>query len=201
MARRNVIVSSVIVMLVLAVCAAVYAGQEGGVVLPEAVKAAIKALYPAGAIGEAKEEKEGLKLYGVEVDANGVKAEITADAEGLIAEVTTKEKVESLPAAVAQAVTAQGGKAIEAEKEVTHAQLKLVKLDAPVTKYEVKIEKDGKTTEIQIAADGKILPQECEKEMKKCDKEMKEQMKCDKDKKEKKECKKDKKDKDEDDDD
>ena len=186
MARRNVIVSSVIVMLVLAVCAALYAGQEGGVVLPEAVKAAIKAIYPAGEIKEAKMEKEGLKLYEVEVDENGVKAEITADAEGTIAEVTTKEKVEGLPPAVAQAAAAQGGKVIEAEKEVTHAQIKLVKLDAPGKTYEVKIEKDGKTTEIEIGADGKILPQECEKEKKKCDKEIKE----------KKECKKDKEDKD-----
>lgn len=194
MAKKNVIVSSVIVMAVLVVCTAVYAEYEGGVVLPEAVKAAIKALYPAGEIEEAKIEKEGLKLYVVEV--NGVEAEITADAEGTIAEVTTEEKVESLPIAVAQTVAAQGGKAIEAEKEVTHAQIKLVKLDAPVTTYEVKIEKDGQMTEIEIAADGKILPQECEKEKKKCDKEMKEKMKCDKDKEAKKECKKDKEDKD-----
>ena len=196
MVKKNVIVSSVIVLAVLAVCAAVYAEHEGGVVLPEAVKATIKALYPAGAIEEAKIEEKGLKLYEVEVDANGVEAEITADAEGTIAEVTTKEKVESLPAAVAQTVAAQGGKAIEAEKEVTHAQIKLVKLNAPVTTYEVKIEKDGKTTEIEIAADGKILPQECEKEKIKCDKAIKEKKEWDK---EKKECKKDKEDKDEDD--
>ena len=191
MVRKNVIVSIVIVMAVLVACAAVYAEKhKGEVVLPEAVKAAIKALYPAGEIEGAKIEKEGLKLYEVEVDANGVKAEITADAEGTIAEVTTKEKIESLPAAVAQTVTAQGGKAIEAEKEVIHAQLKLVKLDAPVTTYEVKIEKDGKTTEVEIAADGKILKQGDEKEKKECDK----------DKKEKKECSKDKKDKDDDED-
>jgi biopolymer transport protein ExbD len=190
MARRNVIVSSVIVMAVLAACAAVYAEKlEGKVELPEAVKSAIKALYPAGEIKEAKMEKEGLKLYEAKVDANGAKIEIKADAEGTIAKATTKEKVESLPAAVAQAVTAQGGKAIEAEKEVTYSQIKLVKLDAPVTTYEVKIEKDGKTTEIEISTDGKILPQECPKE----------KMKCDKDKREKKECKKDKEDEDKDD--
>jgi len=174
MVRKNVIVSIVIVMAVLVACAAVYAEKhKGEVVLPEVVKSAIKALYPAGEIEEAKIEKEGLKLYEVEVDANGVKAEITAGAEGTIAEVTTKEKIESLPAAVAQTVTAQGGKAIEAEKEVTYAQLKLVKLDVPVTKYEVKIEKDGKTIEIQIAADGKILKQGDEKEKKECDKDKK----------------------------
>jgi glucose/arabinose dehydrogenase len=171
MAKKNVIVSSVIVLAVLVVCAAVYAEHEGKVTLPEAVKAAIKAIYPAGEIEEAKIEKEGLKLYEVEVDTNGVEAEITADAEGTIAEVTTEEKVESLPAAVAQTVAAQGGKAVEAEKEVTHARVKLVKLDAPVTTYEVKIEKDGKMTEIEMAADGKILPKECEKEKKECKKD------------------------------
>jgi uncharacterized protein involved in high-affinity Fe2+ transport len=174
MVKKNVIVSSVIVTAVLVACAAVYAEKhEGKIELPEAVKSAIKALYPAGEIEEAKMEKEGLKLYEVEVDANGVEAEITADAEGTIAEVTTKEKVESLPAAVAQTVTAQGGKVVEVGKEVTHARIKLVKLDAPVTKYEVKIEKDGKTTEIQIAADGKILKQENEKEKKECNKDKK----------------------------
>jgi biopolymer transport protein ExbD len=199
MAKRNVIVSGVIVMLVLGVCAAVYAGHEGEVVLPEAVKAAIKALYPAGAIEETKMEKGC--LYEVEVEENGVEAEIKADAEGTIAEVTTEEKIESLPAAVAEAVASQGGKAIEAEKEVTHARFKLVKLDAPVTTYEVKIEKDGKTMEIKIAADGKILPGECPKEKMKCCKAMEDKMKCEKDKMEKKECSKDKEEGDDEDED
>jgi uncharacterized membrane protein YkoI len=198
MAKRNVIVGGVIAILVLATCAAVYAGCGGGVVLPEAVKAAIKALYPAGEIEEAKMEKEGLKLYEVEVEENGAEVEVTADADGTIAEVTTEEKVENLPPAVAQAVAAQGGKVIEAEKEVTHAQVKLVKLDAPVTIYEVRIEKDGKTMEIEIAADGKILPAECPKEKMKCCKAMHEKMKCAKGKEVIKECSKDDDDEDKD---
>jgi biopolymer transport protein ExbD len=202
MAKRNVIVGGVIVILVLAVCAAVYAEKEGcKAELPEAVKAAIKALYPAGEIEEAKIEKEGLKLYEVEVEENGAEVEVTADAEGTIAEVTTEEKVENLPPAVAQAAAAQGGKVINAEKEVTHAQVKLVKLDAPVTTYEVKIEKDGKTMEIEIAADGKILPAECPKVKTKCCKAMQEKMKCEKEKMEKKCSKDDDNDDDEDEDD
>ena len=154
-------------MVVVVACAAVYAGKhEDKIKLPGLVKSAIKALYPAGEIKKAKMEKEYLKLYEVKLDANGTEVEITADADGTVAEVETKEKVDSLPAAVAHTVTAKGGKVIEAGKEVSYAQLKLVKLDAPVTKYEVKIEKDGKTIELQIAADGKILKEKTEKEKK-----------------------------------
>jgi hypothetical protein len=164
MAKKNAIV---VMMVVVVACAAVYAGKhEGKVKLPELVKSAIKALYPAGEIKKAKTEEKSLKLYEVKLDANGTEVEITADADGTVAEVETKEKVDSLPAAVAHTVTAQGGKVIKAGKEVSYAQLKLVKLDAPVTKYEVKIEKDGKTTELQIAADGKILKEKTEKEKK-----------------------------------
>ena len=156
-----------------------YAGKhEGKIKLPKLVKAAIKALYPAGEIKEAKREIECLKLYKVKLDANGVEVEISADAEGTIVEVETKEKVESLPAAVAKTVTAQGGEVIKAEKEVIHAELKLVKLAAPVTKYGVKIKKGGKITELQIADDGKILKEEKKKEKKECDKEKKEVKEC-----------------------
>jgi hypothetical protein len=164
MARKNAIV---VMMVVVVACAAVYAGKhEGKAALPGLVKSAIKALYPAGEIKKTKIKEEYLKLYEVKLDANGTEVEITADADGTVAEVETKEKVDSLPAAVAHTVTAKGGKVIEAGKEVVHAQLKLVKLDAPVTKYEVKIEKDGKTIELQIAADGKILKEKTEKEKK-----------------------------------
>jgi hypothetical protein len=171
MARKNVIVISAVVIAALFACTAVYAEkQEGKIKLPKLVKSAIKALYPAGEIKEAKEEEECLNLYKVKLNANGVEVGILADAEGTIAEVETKEKVENLPAAVAKTVTAQGGKVVKAEKEVIHAELKLVKLASPVTKYEVKIEKKGKVTEFQIADDGKILKQENKEEKKESDK-------------------------------
>ena len=49
------------------------------------------------------------------------------------------------------------------KKGVEYAQLKLVKLDTPITTYEGKISKDGKTIEIKVAADGTIIKQETEK--------------------------------------
>jgi hypothetical protein len=167
MVRKNVIV---IMMVVVVACATVYAGKaekagkhEGKIELPKVVKSAIKGLYPAGIIKKTKTDKEYLKLYEVKLDANGVEVEIKAAADGTVAEVETKENVESLPAAVAHTATAKGGKVIEAGKKVIHSQLKLVKLDTPVTKYEVNIKKDVKITKLQIDADGKILKEKTEK--------------------------------------
>ena len=161
MTRKNVIVIGAAVMAVLFACTAVYAEKhKGKIELPKLVKSAIKALYPAGEIKESKKDIECLNLYKVKLDANGIEVEISADAEGIIAEVETKEKVENLPAAVAKTVAAHSGEVVKAEKEVIHAELKLVKLATPVTKYEVKIKKGGKITELQIANDGKILKQE-----------------------------------------
>ena len=186
MTRKNVIVISAVVIVALFACTAVYAGKhKGKIELPKLVKAAIKALYPAGEIKEAKREIEYLKLYNVKLDANGVEVEISADAEGTIVEVETKEKVESFPAAVAKTVTAQGGEVIKAEKEVIHAELKLVKLEAPVTRYEVKIRKRGKIIKLQIADDGKILKQEKKEEKKECDKGKEEKKGCSKGEKDK----------------
>jgi antitoxin component of MazEF toxin-antitoxin module len=193
MARKNVIVISAVVIAALFACAAMCAEkQKGKIELPKLVKSAIKALYPAGEIKETKKEKECLKLYNVKVDANGVEVEVSVDADGIIAEVETKEKVEDLPAAVAKTVTAQGGEVIEAEKKVIHAQLKLVELAAPVTKYEVKIKKDGKVTELRIADNGKILKEQTKKEKKECSKEKQEKKESDKDKKDKVDDNKDK---------
>jgi biopolymer transport protein ExbD len=157
-----------IVVILAIVCATVYAKKhDGKIELPKAVKAAIKALYPAGNIEKTEMKKKSLELYEVKLDANGVITEIMTDADGTVAAVETKEKIGSLPPAVAKAAASKGGKVVEAEKKVVHAELKLVKLGAPVTKYEVKIEKDGKTIELKIAADGKILKEEKEKKEKK----------------------------------
>jgi uncharacterized membrane protein YkoI len=165
MTKRNMVV---IVMIIAIVCTAVYAKKhEGKITLPEAVKAAIKALYPAGKIEKTRMEKKGLKLYEVKLDANGTEVEVMADADGTVASVETKEKIDGLPAAVAKAAASKGGKVVDAEKKVVHARLKLIKLDTPETKYEVKVEKKGKTIELKIAADGKILKEEEESKEKK----------------------------------
>jgi biopolymer transport protein ExbD len=172
MARKNVIVIIAAVTAAFFFCTAVYAGkQKGKTKLPEVVTAAIKAICPAGEIKEAKKEKEGLELYNVKLDVNGIEVKVEADAEGTIAEVETKEKIENLPAAVAETVAAHGGEVIRAEKEVIYAEIKLVKLTAPVTEYDVKIKKGDKVIEIQIAGDGKILREKTKKAGEGCGKD------------------------------
>ncbi|MGA2915024.1 MAG: PepSY-like domain-containing protein [Sedimentisphaerales bacterium] len=164
MTKKNMIV---IVMVIAIVCAAVYAKKhDGKIELPKAVRAAIKALYPAGKVEKSEMKKKCLELYEVKLDDNGVEKEIMLDEEGTVVTVETKEKPDALPAAVEKAAASKG-KIVQAEKKIVHAKYKLVKLDAPVTKYEVKVEKKGKTIELKIADDGKILKEEEEKKEKK----------------------------------
>ena len=172
MARKNAIMISAAVMAAFFFCTAVYAEkQKGKIKLPEVVTAAIKAFCPAGEIKEAKKEKECLELYNVKLDVNGVEVKIEADAEGTIAEVETKEKVEDLPAAVAETAAAYGGEVIRAEKEIIYAEIKLVKLTASVTEYDIKIKKGDKVIELQIAGDGRILREKTKKASEGCDKD------------------------------
>lgn len=179
MTKKNVIGIAVIMAVIACV---VYAeeGKEKGKCcrkdLPDAVKAAIKALFPAGEIKEFKKEKESLKLCEVGIDVNGVKLDVDVACDGTVAEVETNQDINSLPAAVAKTAADKGGEIIDADKEVVYAELKLVKLDTPVTMYEIKIKKDGKIKELKIAPDGSILSEEkkeCKEDKKACDKEAK----------------------------
>lgn len=142
-------------------CAVVYAHKHKGkkTWLPDAVKAAIKASYPGAEIEEIEKEYEGLKVWEVELEQNEQEFEVTFAPDGTIVEVETEVSMESLPKAVAEAITkaAAGAKIKEVEKEVIHAVVKLVKLDAPKTVYEAELIKNGKKCEIEVAADGTVL--------------------------------------------
>jgi hypothetical protein len=156
MVRKNWIAA----VCVIVVAAMVYA-EKGKMkeTLPAAVESAVKAMFPSAAIEKSKMEEMEIKTY--EVELKGASMNVAAD--GMVASVETVEEVNALPAAVAQTIKAQGVKVAKVEKEVQYAELKLVKLDVPMTTYEAKISKDGKEMEIKIAADGKILKQEVEK--------------------------------------
>ncbi len=158
MAKRLV----VIVMILAVICAAVSAKKEGKLELPKAVKDAIKAMWPKSEIKKAETEKKCIEFYEVEVDVNGMKTEIVTDADGIVLAVKTKEKANALPAAVAKTASKEG-RIVEAEKKVVHAKYEVVKLDKPMIKYMVKVEKKNKTIELKIAEDGKILEEKKQK--------------------------------------
>lgn len=170
MVRKNWIVIGLCITAAVMLCAVAYAEKgEKECSLSAVAQAAVKALFPTAVIEKCKMEEKEMKMYEVKVKDGDKESEVTLDVDGTVVEVATVEDVNALPAAVAKALKAQDAKVSKAEKSVEHAQLKLVKLDTPVTTYEAEITKDGKETEIKVAADGTILKQEVKE--KKCDKE------------------------------
>jgi hypothetical protein len=171
MVRRNWIVIGLCVAAAVILCTAAF-GEKGEkkCSLPAAVEAAVKMLFPKATVDESKMDRESVKMYEVGIKDGNSEYDVTVSEDGIISEVTTDEAVDTLPAAVAQTIKAQNGEVKEVEKEIKYAQIKVVKLDTPVTSYEAKIIKDNETIEVKIAADGTILKQH-EAEEKKCQKD------------------------------
>lgn len=167
MVRKNWIVIVCCVALVAMVCAVTYAekGELKGP-LPAAIEAAVKALMPNATIGKSELGKEGVKAYEIDVKDGSKEAEVTVAEDGTAINTEYTESMDTVPAAVSAAIKAQNAEIKEVVKVVAYAEVKVVKLDAPVTSYEAEIVKDGKKMEIQFAADGKILKQKVIKDKK-----------------------------------
>jgi len=170
MKRKGLKLVYIAMVICVIACVVTYAGkdEQKKCRLAPGAKAALDALYPDAEIEEVEVEKEGLKVYEVELEHNGQEVEATLAADGTLVEVETEMTVEDLPEPVAKAIEkAAGGATIkEVEKEVTYAVVKLVKLDEPQTSYEAELSREGAECEIEVAADGTILEQS---EWKKCD--------------------------------
>lgn len=154
-----------VVLFAAVVCLAVYAAEaakDEQMKLPDAVTAAIKALYPQGEIEEVKQETEdGVMVYEVEVEQGEKEVELTITPEGTVMEEEQEIEVKDLPAAAQQAVA--GAKVKEVSKEVNYYTVKdkkLQKLASPELSYSVEIEKDGKVTEMEFNADGVLQKEE-----------------------------------------
>jgi len=179
MVRKNWILIGCVVAVAAMVCAVTYAEKnETKDALPSVVQSAVKALFSNAVIESSKKEEASIGAYEVELKDNGKAASVNVGENGTVIEVETTVDMNTLPDAVKKTLKAQDVNVPTIDKAVTYAELKLVKLDAPVTTYEVKVTKDGKESEIKIAADGKILKQEAVekdekggKEEKKCGKE------------------------------
>ena len=164
MVRKTWITIGCCVALIAVLCAVTYAEKDKKECsLTAAVQAAVKALFPNAVIDKCKMDEEEMKMCEVKVKDGNNESEVKLSADGMVAEVETVETLDSLPAAVAQTFKSQGTEVTKIKKGVEYAQLKLVKLDTPITTYEGKISKDGKTIEIKVAADGTIIKQETEK--------------------------------------
>lgn len=164
MIRKNWIVIGLCITVVAMLCAVTYAEKgEKECSLPAAVTAAVKALFPTATVEKSEMAEEEVKMFEVKVKDGSKESEVKLAEDGMVVEVESVEDINALPAAVAQTFKAQDAKLSKVEVAVEHAQLKLVKLDTPVTTYEAKIVKDGKEIEIKVAADGTIIKQETAK--------------------------------------
>jgi len=159
MKARHLKTVGMVILIVVMVCVVTYADKHKKTDLPAAVKTAIEALYPQAVIEEAKVEKEGLKVYEVELKQDGQEFEVTFAPDGTTIEVEMEVAIENLPPAVAEAIAkaAQGANVKEIEQEVTYAVVKLVMLETPQTTYEAELTKDGMECEIELADDGTVL--------------------------------------------
>ncbi|MGA2915701.1 MAG: hypothetical protein ABSE89_06715 [Sedimentisphaerales bacterium] len=174
MIKKNLVVIGLCAAVAAILCAAAYAEKdEKECSLSAAAQAAVKTLFPNAKIEKCKMDEEEMKMCEVELkagDKEGDKeSQVKLTDDGTVAEVETDETMDAVPAAVAQTLKSQGGEVKEVKKGVTYAQLKLVKLDTPITVYEAEITKDGEKVEIKVAADGTIIKQEAGK--KECHKE------------------------------
>jgi len=152
-----------VVLVGVMVCAATYAGKcrKKNICLPDAVKGTINALYPEAVIEKVEVEKEGLKVYEIELKLNGQEFEVTVAPDGTIIEIESEVAIDDLPDAVKAAIAKaiEGAEIKKVEEEVTYWAVTLKKLETPQITYEVELIKDGKEIEIEVAADGTILEQ------------------------------------------
>lgn len=157
----NVLVCFIIVAAV--ICTISYAEKcEKKCSLPEAVAAALKALMPDAIIESSDKEEETVYMYEAKLKEGQKEYDIKLAEDGTLVEVESIETLDSVPAAVAETIKSQNAEIKKIEKAIEHAQIKVVKLENPVTIYEAKIVKDGKEVEIKMNADGKIMKQETE---------------------------------------
>jgi len=154
----------VVVVTVVIISVVADADKHKKVLLPDAAKAAINALYPQAVIEESKEDEEGLRVYEVEFEQNGREVELTITPDGRIIEKESEVAISDLPDAVKAAITkaSKGGEVEEVKEEVTYYVVTLKKLETPKATYEAEIIKDGKESEVEFACDGKLLSKEVE---------------------------------------
>jgi hypothetical protein len=128
--------------------------------LPEPVAKTFHAMFPKGEILKVDaEEENGVMVYDLEFKEGAVEKETDITAEGTMLEFTIVVRAREVPAAAIKAVraAAKGGRIGRIERvEISYETKdgKVIKLERPVTRYEVEITKGGRTSEILVAPDG-----------------------------------------------
>jgi hypothetical protein len=122
--------------------------------LPPAVEKTVAAEAHGATIkGFSTEKEKGQVFYEAELSVNGHTKDILMNANGAIVEVEEQVAMESLPAAVKSGLQAKarGGKLLRVESLTKGGKL---------VAYEAVVLTGGKSTEVQVGPDGKLLDHE-----------------------------------------
>ena len=103
--------------------------------------------------GFSQEKENGQTYYEAELMVNGHTKDVLVDANASVVEVEEQVFTESLPAAVRHGLQDKAGKGKLVKVETLTKKDKLVA-------YEAKVLNNGKTSEVQVGADGKALGHE-----------------------------------------
>lgn len=139
--------------------------EEAEIELPAAVLEAIEANVPNAEIDFVEvDEVDGITLYDIEFKEDRGEIEVAED--GTVIDVTTIITMEELPEAAAQAMqgATEGITIKRLEKSEVRSEIVkegetaiIVTLETPYYIYEAELEKDGKTGEISVDAQGNIV--------------------------------------------
>jgi hypothetical protein len=122
--------------------------------LPPAVERAVAEQSKGATLrGFSQEKANGQTYYEAELMVNGHTKDILVDANGSVVEVEEQVATGSLPAAVRQGLEDKAGKGNLVKVETLAKKDKLVA-------YKAKVLTNGKTSEVQVGADGKALDHE-----------------------------------------
>jgi hypothetical protein len=130
----------------------------------KAVKA-IKELYPKGVVvqitTEVYQDPSGtvdVLTYEIEFLLDGGKREMVASPDGIIPHLWKSIAEKELPRAVAATLAKEDAKIESLTQFEIRAGLQFAPLDKPRIIYQLEVEKDGKTSKLNLRADGSVVP-------------------------------------------
>ena len=126
--------------------------------LPKAVADAVKAKFPKAELkGAEKGKKDGKTKYEVTVQDGASKIDVDVTEDGTITGYEKEVALKDLPKVVSEAVATKYPKGTPKSAEVVYT---VKDGKDTLAYYEVIVDVDGKTVEVEVLADGKLKPEE-----------------------------------------
>lgn len=131
--------------------------------LPAPVSQSFQARFPQGKMtGSESEAEDGVTLYSIDFKDGGAEKSTLIAADGTVMEIVSPVQSTDVPPAAMNAIKQAAGGAsiagiqrIDITHEVEHGAVK--KLGAPAAHYAAELNGHGKTGEVLVGSDGKVL--------------------------------------------